>query len=66
MKKRETKHGVLCFVSRPLSSDLGWCRGRDLNPHDLTVNGFSYHYGFRRLQRVQFVVWTIPSPFVTN
>ena len=23
-------------------------RGRDSNPHDLTVNGFSYHHGFRR------------------
>ena len=23
-------------------------RGRDSNPHGLTANGFSYHYGFRR------------------
>ncbi len=64
-KARDEAH-ILCSISRSSLSDKLWCRGRDLNPHDLTVNGFSYHYGFRRLQHVQFVVWTIPSPFVTN
>jgi hypothetical protein len=34
-----------------------WCRGRDLNPHDLTVNGFSYHYGFRRPTRLRIADW---------
>ena len=27
---------------------IGWCRGRDSNPHGLAANGFSYHYVFRR------------------
>ena len=26
------------------------------------ARGFSYHYGFRHLQGLQFVVWTMPSP----
>jgi hypothetical protein len=45
-----------------------WCGRGDLNPHGLTPNGFSYPYGFRRLDfgiddaKSEFVVWTIPSP----
>jgi hypothetical protein len=31
------------------SIETFWCRGRDSNPHALADNGFSYHYGFRRL-----------------
>ena len=27
-----------------------WCGRRDLNPHDLTIERFSYPYGFRRLR----------------
>ena len=37
---------------------------RESNPHDLSVNGFSYHFGFRRLETgvlLQFVVWALPS-----
>jgi hypothetical protein len=48
MKKRETIQTVL--ISRFFYQKV--CRGRDLNPHDLTINGFSYHYGFRRLLSV--------------
>jgi hypothetical protein len=42
---------------------------RDLNPHDLAVNGFSYHYSFhchtwdRCVYLSMFVVWTMPLPF---
>ena len=41
-----------------------WCGRRELNPHGLAACGFSYHFGFRRPARCEFVVWTIPSPFL--
>jgi hypothetical protein len=43
-----------------------WCRRRELNPHGLAACGFSYHFGFRRPAKGGFVVWTIPSPFLSD
>ena len=37
----------------------GLVRTGDSKPHDLSPNGFSYHFGFRRHRQV-FVVWAIP------
>ena len=43
-----------------------WCGRRELNPHGLAACGFSCHFGFRRPAQGEFVVWTIPSPFLTR
>jgi hypothetical protein len=40
---------MLLGIPLSLLSSVCWCRGRDSNPHALADNGFSYHYGFRRL-----------------
>ena len=48
-----------------MSLSVNWCGRRDSNPHDLSVNRFSYHFDFRR-RRYAFVVWTIPSPWLTR
>ena len=40
------------------------CPRPDLNRHDLAIEGFSYHFGFRRRPRLAtFVVWSTPSPW---
>ena len=40
-------------------------RAEGLEPsRPLAVCGFSYHFGFRRPADGEFVVWTIPSPFL--
>ena len=53
------------FHPGPLRKRI-WCGRRELNPHGLAACGFSYHFGFRRPAIGGFVVWTIPSPFLTR
>src|SRR5580698_9501098 len=52
--------------SRLRWTGLLWCGRRELNPHGLAACGFSYRFGFRRPAKGGFVVWTIPSPFLTR
>src|SRR5690606_34501563 len=39
-----------------------WCPRPGSNRHDREVEGFSYHFGFRRRPQ-PFVVWSTPSPW---
>ena len=41
-----------------------WYPRPDSNRHDLAIEGFSYHFGFRRRPFGPFVVWSTPSPWL--
>jgi len=43
-------------------SPCRWYPRPDSNRHDREVEGFSYHFGFRRRPQ-PFVVWSTPSPW---
>ena len=77
-RRRSTRHGVALGGEGPLRGDSvasfsgarrgEWCGRGDSNPHEHSLNGFSYRLRLsppRRcaLKRVgRFAVWTIPSP----
>lgn len=41
-----------------------WCQERDLNPHDITIKGFSYYSMLPWPLNKSVVVWTISSPYL--
>ena len=43
--------------------DSKWCLGRESNPHAPKDTGFSYQLRLSPPTKLQFVVWTLPSPF---
>ncbi|EFF76743.1 hypothetical protein HMPREF0004_1831 [Achromobacter piechaudii ATCC 43553] len=45
-----------------ISGRIRWCPRPESNRYDLAVEGFSYHFGFRRQRWALFVVWSTPSP----
>lgn len=50
--------GRLPSIADAIPSSRLWCGRGESNPHGLSPNGFSYHFGFRRPRRDRCGLWS--------